>query len=99
LCFGGLYHISDPQKLLHLLRKYITGVLIIQTVVSLETEDENYFEAPCPGWTWGCRFSHANLKKMTAEAGWKVIDEVRNEISYNQRLCDRGSSYLLCVPN
>lgn len=98
LCFGGLYHIENPKKLLQLLRDHVTEVLIIQTIVSLETEDENYFESPAPGWTWGCRFSHANLKNMIKETGWRVIDEKRNEMTYNQRLCDKGSSYLMCIP-
>lgn len=98
LCLGGLYHLEDPEKLIALLKEKIKKVLIIQTVVSLETEDENYFETPCPGWTWGCRFSHAYLKKMLDKCGWKIIKEDRNEIKWNQRLCDKGSSYLLCVP-
>lgn len=98
LCFGGLYHISDPERLLALLRKKIRKVLVIQTVVSLEREDENYFETPCPGWTWGCRFSHQYLLKMLERNGWKILQADRNEITWNKRLCDRGSSYVLCMP-
>lgn len=98
LCLGGLYHLEDPEKLIALLKEKINKVLIVQTVVSLETEDENYFETPCPGWNWGCRFSHNYLKKMLDRNGWKIIKEDRNEIIWNQRLCDRGSSYILCIP-
>lgn len=97
LCLGGLYHLEDPEKLISLLKNKIKKVLIIQTVVSIETEDENYFETPCPGWNWGCRFSHNYLKKMLDRNGWKIIKEDRNEITWNERLCDKGSSYILCV--
>lgn len=98
LCLGGLYHLTDPEKLIALLRTKTKKFLIIQTVVSLETEDENYFETPCPGWTWGCRFSHKYLLNMLERNGWKILKEDRNEITWNQRLCDRGSSYILCMP-
>lgn len=98
LCLGGLYHLNDPEKLLGLLRKKTRKVLIIQTVVSLEREDEDYFETPCPGWTWGCRFSHQYLLKMLERNGWNIQQTDRNEITWNKRLCDRGSSYVLCTP-
>jgi hypothetical protein len=95
ICAGGLYHIADPRKLLELLNQRIKKYLIVQTVVSLERDDEDYFEAPAPGWTWGCRFSHKYLIRIAEESGWVVLRQDRNELTENKRLCDRGSSYLL----
>lgn len=97
LCLGGLYHLPDPEKLINILSQKITKALVIQTVISLETEDENYFEAPAPGWNWGCRFSHKYLINMLERNGWKVIKEDRNQLACNYRLCDKGSSYILCI--
>jgi len=97
ICVGGLYHITDPKKLLELLNKKISKYLVVQTVVSLANEDENYFESPAPNWTWGCRFSHKYLLKMLEQTGWTILEESRNELLDNTSLSDRGSSYCLCV--
>jgi 2-polyprenyl-3-methyl-5-hydroxy-6-metoxy-1,4-benzoquinol methylase len=43
LCAGGLYHVSDPQKLLRLVYQICKRILVVQSLVTLETEDENYF--------------------------------------------------------
>lgn len=96
ICAGGLYHIDNPQLLLKNLKQH-TKYLIIQTVVTLETEDSEYFVSPAPGWTWGCRFTHAWLLICLEELGWKILGSARNELRGNSRLCDRGSSYVLCV--
>ncbi len=64
--------------------------------MTLETEDENFFVTPCPGWTWGCRFTHGYLLNMLERNGWEVLSEARNEITCNTALQDRGSSYVLC---
>jgi SAM-dependent methyltransferase len=99
LCVGGLYHLNTPEKLLRLLREKVRHVLIIQTVVTLETEDENYFISPTPEWGWGCRFTHAWLLRTLRKNGWSILHEYRNELAFNSRQCDRGSSYVFCVPN
>jgi hypothetical protein len=66
----------------------------------LETEAADYFVSPAPGWKHGSRFTHAGLKQWLTDAGWIVLDEARNELTGNPRLCDRGSSYFLCrVPS
>lgn len=96
ICAGGLYHIADPKRLLQILSKHVKQYLVIQTVVSLENEDPNYFEQPAPGWKWGCRFSHEKLLSMIEESGWIVVKEARNELICNNLLSDRGSSYVLC---
>lgn len=50
---GGLYHVDNPEKILELSYCMAKKYLIVQSVVSLATDDENYFESPAPGWTWG----------------------------------------------
>lgn len=98
ICAGGLYHISNPHDLLKLLSTKIKTALVVQTVYSLANESEEYFEAPVPPWTWGCRFSYKYLLQMVKDAGWNVLHASKNELRGNKRLQDRGSAYLLCVP-
>jgi hypothetical protein len=90
---GGLYHVSDPLSVLDKSYEICKSYLILQSVVSLANEDENYFETPAPGWDWGCRFSHAFLRKQIAKRGYRIIDEERNILEGNLRPEDRGSSY------
>lgn len=97
ICVGGLYHITEPKKLLELLSNKINKYLVVQSVVSLADEDENYFESPAPGWAWGCRFSHKYLLKMLEQTGWVVLEKFRNELLNNTSSSDKGSSYCLCV--
>ncbi|HFQ92905.1 MAG TPA: methyltransferase domain-containing protein [Anaerolineae bacterium] len=96
ICAGGLYHLTNPQKLLAALPRIAAGYLVIQSAVTLETEEPDYFVAPAPGWKHGSRFTHAGLKKWLTESGWIIEAEGRNELTGNPRLCDRGSSYFLC---
>lgn len=96
LCAGGLYHLSEPRALLADLRGVCDRFLVLQTVVSLENEASDYFETPAPGWSHGCRFSHGQLADWLDELGWRVVKSRRNELTGNNRLRDRGSSYFLC---
>ena len=96
LCTGGLYHLEQPWALLALLRPVVTGFLIVQSVVTLQTEDEDYFVSPAPGWRHGSRFTHARLARGLQESGWQIVQRTRNELTGNPRLDDRGASYFLC---
>ena len=96
MCAGGLYHLTDPRRLLAELRAITRGYLLIQSAVTLETEDPSYFVSPAPGWKHGSRFAHAGLKQWLVDLGWEIVAEGRNELTGNPRLCDRGSSYFLC---
>ncbi len=96
MCAGGLYHLTNPRQLLQSLTKITNGYLIIQSAVTLETEDPDYFVTPAPGWKHGSRFTHAGLKKWLLDIGWQIIKEGHNELTGNPRLSDRGSSYFLC---
>ena len=98
LCAGGLYHLSDPERLLRQLRDQVDVALVVQTVYHQGIDDPDYFEAPAPGWHWGCRFSYRYLLSMAERAGWRVVRDERNELEGNDRVEDRGSAYLLCVP-
>ena len=92
---GGLYHVSDPRKVLtdswNLARRF----LIAQTVYSLEKTDADYLQVPAPKWDWGCRFSLAWLQSRIADLGGKVIDQHTNELTANPNPQDRGSAYFL----
>jgi len=92
---GGLYHVNNPNEILYLSYQQARKFLIVQSVVSLATKSESYFESPCPGWTWGCRFSRESFDKMIRELKWNVIDSHFNELTGNERLEDRGSVYYL----
>ena len=92
---GGLYHVSDPLDVLQASWKAAQRYLIVQSVVSLADRSADYFEAPAPGWTWGCRFSEAWLRRAVADLGGRLVDTHFNELEGNDRPDDRGSAYLL----
>ena len=96
LCAGGLYHLADPLRLLRALERAGRRFLVVQSVVTLETEDPTYFVQPAPGWRHGCRFTHAWLRARLNELGWEVHEESRAELPGNPRAHDRGSSFFLC---
>jgi hypothetical protein len=97
LCTGGLYHLSQPAEFVRALRPMARGHLIVQSVVTLESDDPDYVVTPAPGWKHGSRFTHAALGHWLTEAGWRVIEQTMNELPANPRRCDRGSSYYRCV--
>lgn len=96
LCAGGLYHIDAPGRLLEMVGRVGSRYVVIQTVVTLETEDADYFVEPAPGWQHGCRFTHAWLRECIAALGWRVEAEARADLPGNRSLRDRGSSFFLC---
>jgi hypothetical protein len=92
---GGLYHVADPLRVLEQSFAMARDYLIVQSVVSLANEDETYFETPAPGWTWGCRFSFAFLRREIEKRGYAIVDSDRNVLTGNDRPEDRGSAYFL----
>ena len=96
LCTGGLYHLTDPCGFIQLLHKTGSRHLVVQSVVTLETDAPNYFVSPAPGWRHGSRFTHAGLGRWLTEAGWRILECATNELDANTRLCDRGFSYYHC---
>ncbi len=97
LCAGGLYHVSDPARLLQAVKPIVRDYLVVQSVVTLETEDPGYFVQPARGWQHGCRFTHAWLRTRLEDFGWRVLEEARAELPGNPRAHDRGSSFFLCA--
>jgi hypothetical protein len=92
---GGLYHVSEPEEILRQSYERANKFLIVQTVVSLANEDEDYFVSPAPGWTWGNRYSWVSFDKMIRRVCPGVIDCHFNELEGNERPDDRGSVYYL----
>lgn len=92
---GGLYHVANPAEILLNSYDLAKRFLFIQTVVSLANSDEDYFEAPAPGWTWGSRYSRESFNRLIGSFGWDVVDSHFNESEGNDRLEDRGSVYYL----
>jgi hypothetical protein len=92
---GGLYHVENPELILEKSYSLARRFLIVQTVVSLATEADDYYEAPAPGWTWGNRFSRRSFEKLIEKKGWNVIDQHFNVLEGNSRMEDRGSVYFL----
>lgn len=95
-CAGGLYHLSRPELLLARLSKISVRYLVLQSVVSLENQELEYFEAPAPGWRHGSRFSHDRLVAWLGEYGWEIVDQLLHELPGNRHLRDRGSSCFIC---
>jgi tRNA G46 methylase TrmB len=98
LCAGGLYHLEEPRRFVQLLRRITSRYLVIQSVVTLETDDPDYFVTPAPGLRHGSRFTQAALAKWLAGAGWAILDQSQNELPGNKLARDRGSCYFLCQP-
>ncbi len=98
LCAGGLYHLAGPRDLLRDLGTACRGLLIVQSAVTLASEERDYFVAPAPGWRHGSRFTDAALGGWLAELGWGVLDHRRHELPGNRHASDRGSSVFLCRP-
>lgn len=98
LCTGGLYHLTSPESLLAALRRTVSGHLVVQSVVTLETEDPEYFVSPAPRWRHGSRFTHARLEGWLSRLGWQIQRSERGELPGNRHPWDRGSSYFLCRP-
>lgn len=96
LNINGLHMVSDPENVLELMNKITKRFAIIQSVISLENEAENYFETPAPGWTWGCRFSAAKIKEWIEKLDWKIIASDRNILEFNSLPKEKGSVYFLC---
>jgi SAM-dependent methyltransferase len=96
LCAGGLYHLSDPAGLLQAVTRVTRGCLVVQSVVTLETEDAGYFVQPAKGWQHGCRFTHGWLRARLEALGWLILEEARAELPGSRRPHDRGSSFYLC---
>jgi len=94
---GGLYHLTDPRRLIQESRpRFGARFMVAQTVVTLETAAPDYFVTPAPGWGHGCRFTTAWLHRELTAAGWRIVDSHVNELQANDRPCDRGSAYVFC---
>lgn len=92
---GGLYHVENPDVILEKSYALARKFLIVQTVVSLVSEADDYYESPAPGWTWGNRFSRSSFEKLVESKGWNIVDRHFNVLEGNERLEDRGSIYFL----
>lgn len=92
---GGLYHVSQPAGVLKMSYEMAKKYLIVQSVVSLATNEDDYFESPAPGWAWGNRFSKQSFDRMIRKNFTKIIDCHFNELEGNKRLEDKGSIYYL----
>lgn len=92
---GGLYHVDDPEAVLRKSWDMATDYLIVQNVVSLASEDEEYFCRPAPGLSWGNRYSRQSFDALVRRTGWRVILSDFNELTANPRIEDRGSVYYL----
>lgn len=92
---GGLYHVSNPQKILEDSYRMAKSYLIVQTVVSLASSSPRYFETPAPGWTWGSRYSRQSFDKLIKKLNYRVIDRHFNKLTGNKRPEDMGSAYYL----
>ncbi len=92
---GGLYHVENPEEILDKSYSLARRFLIVQTVVSLASEAEDYYESPAPNWTWGNRYSHLSFKNLIENKGWNIIDSHFNILEGNDKPEDRGSIYFL----
>lgn len=92
---GGLYHVENPEEILEKSYSLARRFLIVQTVVSLASVAEDYYESPAPGWAWGNRYSRLSFKRLIESKGWNIIDSHFNILEGNERPEDKGSVYFL----
>ncbi len=92
---GGLYHVADPATVLDQSYTMCERFLIVQTVVSLATDADDYFAAPAPGLPWGSRHSRRSFDRMLRSRGWRILDSAFAVLEANQRPEDRGSLFYL----
>jgi hypothetical protein len=92
---GGLYHVSNPIETLKMSYDLAKRFLIVQTVVSMANQSEDYFQAPAPGLQHGSRFSRAWFRNALLAQGYDVLDEHFNLLEGNGRPDDMGSVYFL----
>ncbi len=92
---GGLYHVSNPEQILVESYAVAKSFLIVQSVVSMENNSEDYFEAPAPGWSWGSRYSRESFHKMILAKNWNILDYNFNELPGNINKVSMGSVYYL----
>lgn len=79
LCAGGLYHLPDPRRLLEGLRKITKQYLVVQSAITVEHDDPDYFERPNPWFkTWGSLFTNRRLLRWLDEAGFEVVESAVN---------------------
>jgi len=92
---GGLYHVTNPVDILRRSYALARRYLIVQTVVSMQNNDGDYFVTPAPGWQHGSRFSPQSFANMVQSQGYRVLDVQFNQLEGNARIEDRGSVYML----
>lgn len=92
---GGLYHVDDPHGVLRQSWDMAQRFLIVQNVVSMATDDADYFERPAPGLDWGNRFSRASFDRLVRSLGGRIVLHDFNMLEANPRIEDRGSVYYL----
>jgi hypothetical protein len=73
-------------------------LIFIQTILSLENENVDYFESPTPGWNWGSRFSASWLIRNLELLDYRIVESKLEIANYNFALRDRGSLFLVCQP-
>ena len=98
LCFGGLYHIPNPKQLLEGLKLIIKHYLVVQTAITVEHDDPDYFEVPNPDFkTWGCWFTHSRFIRWVEEVGYEILESTWNKRNEpNPRYI--GASFCLLKP-
>lgn len=92
---GGLYHVSDPETVLRKSHAMARDFLIVQTAVSLASDDPDYFETPAPGWTWGHRSSRQWFEALIRKLSYKVVEQHFLEYPGCDRPEDRGGIFYL----
>lgn len=92
---GGLYHVENPIEVLRKSYNLARRYLIVQTVVTGESNDPNYFVSPAPGWEHGCRYSPQSFVNMVQREGYRILDAEFNHLAGNPRVEDQGSVYML----
>jgi len=92
---GGLYHVPNPKEILNKSYEMAKKYLIVQSVVSIATDDPDYFVSPAPNWKWGNRYSRQSFDKMIKSFGWDIVESDFNQLKGNRKLHSRGSVYYL----
>lgn len=98
LCIGGLYHLSNPKRLLELLKRITGKYLIVQSAITVEHDNPDYFETPNPWFkTWGSLFTNTKLLQLINEVGFNIeVSAINRREPPNPKHI--GAAYMILRP-
>ena len=92
LNIGSLRKHQDPRKIIEKTYNLTNKFAIIESAVTLKTEDGNYFESADPKRDEGSTFSDSMLENWIRKFDWEIIVHEKNKLHDG----NLGGSFFLC---